>query len=89
MNPIGKKIDKDLVRSVIRKYKNEILEDCDWWYGFEFHDMNVFCFDDEPYEPNALFHINIYTLGDNGINDWYEEEENMMLPITREELRLL
>jgi hypothetical protein len=45
--------------------------------------------EDEPYEPDAVFHFNVYTLGKDGVNDMYEEEQNMMPPMTREEIRLL
>jgi|Laugresu1bdmlbsd_1035121.scaffolds.fasta_scaffold00129_22 hypothetical protein len=82
-------VDKKLVLATIKKYKDEILDQCDWWHGFEHHDINVFCLDDEPYDPDAVFHINIHTLGDNGMNDMFEEEQNMMQSMTREELRLL
>jgi hypothetical protein len=82
-------IDKSFVLTIVKKYKNEILEQLDWWYGFDNHDLNVFCMEDEPYEPDAVFHFNVYTLGKDGVNDMYEEEQNMMPPMTREEIRLL
>jgi hypothetical protein len=82
-------VDKKLVLATIKKYKDEILDQCDWWYGLEHHDINVFCLDDEPYDTDAVFHINIHTLGDNGVNDMFEEQQNMMQSMTREELGLL
>lgn len=83
------KIDQKEVLAIIKQYKEEILEDCDWWYGFDHHDINVFCNDDEPFQLEALFHINVYTLGDRGVDNMYEEVENMMPPLTRLGIRML
>ena len=78
---------KDAVYDLIHKYKNEILEDCDWWYGLEDYSVNVFCYEDEPYEPDALFEINIYRVGENGMDDYSDQYD---LPsMTRKEIRLL
>ncbi len=82
-------VDKKLVLATIKKYKDEILDQCDWWYGFEHHDINVFCLDDEPYQLEAVFQINVYTLGDHGVDDMFEEEQNMMPSMTRMGIRLL
>jgi hypothetical protein len=86
---MSKKIDKNLVYSIIKKYKDEIFDTTDWWYGFDHHDINVFCLDDEPYQLEAVYQINVYTLGDRGVDDMFEEEENMMPPITRIGIRML
>jgi hypothetical protein len=89
MIEMGKKIDNDLVYAVIKRYKNEILEDCDWWYKFEFYDMNVHCQDDEPYEPDALFQINLYELNEHGLGDFEEKSQTNLPSMTRMEIRLL
>jgi len=86
---MSKKIDKNLVYSIIKKYKEEILDTTDWWYGFDHHDINVFCSDDEPYQLEAVYQINVYTLGDRGVDDMFEEEQNMMPPMTRIGIRML
>lgn len=83
------KIDQKEVLAVIKKYKDEILDSTDWWYGFDHHDINVFCLDDEPYQLEAVFQINVYTLGDRGVDNMYEEVENMMPSMTRLGIRLL
>jgi len=40
---------------LIAKYKDEILKDCDWWYGTDTHSLNI-------HSPNedGWFHINVY-----------------------------
>ena len=82
-------IDKELVYSAIKKYKNEILEDCDWWWSIDNYDLNVHCPDDEPFEPDAVFHINLYEL-DQGLTSSYESKSQYDLPnMTRKEIRLL
>ena len=83
------KIDKNEVYAVIKQYEQEILEQLDWWYGFEHHELNIFCNEDNPYLPDSLFHINLYTLGENGVNDMYEEVVNEMPPMTRLQIKSL
>ncbi len=82
-------ISKDEVLEVIKKYQDEILEQTDWWYGFENHDINVFCYDDNPYLPDSVFQISVYTLGDRGVDNMYEEVENQIPSMTRLQIKLL
>jgi hypothetical protein len=82
-------VDADLVYAAIKQHKNEILEDCDWWFTVGNYDLNVFCYEDEPYEPDALFSINLYEL-DEGETSSYSKQSQYDLPqMTRKEIRLL
>jgi len=80
---------KTQVMRVVRQYKDEILDSCDWWWTVENYDLNVHCPDDEPYEPDAVFQINLYEL-DRGDTSSYEGKSQYDLPsMTRKEIRLL
>ena len=84
------KIDRNLIYKAIHDHKNEILETGDWWWGFEDHTLNVFCYDDQDWElPTAKYEINVYTLGENGNDDYAEERMNVLPSMTRQGLRLL
>jgi len=83
------KIDPKEVLAVIKQHKNEILEDCDWWFTVGNYDLNVFCYEDEPFEPNAVFNINLYEL-DRGNTSSYDKDVQYDLPsMTRIGIRLL
>lgn len=82
-------IDKAEVLAIIKKHKNEILEDCDWWWSVGDYDLNVFCYEDEPFESDAVFSINLYKL-DLGHTSSYDLHTQYDLePMTRKEIRLL
>lgn len=71
-----------LVLFLIRKHKDEILRDRDWWHGLPEYFINV-----HDYEENDTFHINIYGLDDNGEWDYSHWED---LPsLTKQELKAL
>lgn len=77
------------VYEAMKCHKNEILEDCDWWWTVGNYDLNVHCQDDEPYEPDAVFKINLYEL-DMGETSSYTKKSQHDLPsMTRKEIRLL
>ena len=80
---------KDAVMDLIRQHKNDILDSCDWWWSIDNYDINVFCYEDEPYEPDAVFNINLYEL-DRGNTSSYDQSVQYDLPsMTRKEIRLL
>ena len=80
---------KDAVMDLIRQHKNDILDSCDWWWSIDNYDINVFCYEDEPFEPSAIFSINLYEL-DEGHTSSYEGKSQYDLPsITRKEIGLL
>jgi hypothetical protein len=82
-------VDKELVYKAIRQYKDEILEDCDWWFTVDNYDLNVFCYEDEPFEPDAVFNINLYELDEEHTSS-YEKKAQYDLPsLTRKEIDLL
>jgi hypothetical protein len=77
---------KSEVDDLLKKYGKEILEDGDWWYGLEDYSVNIHC-DEHFDDPNAIFNINIYRLGENGLDDysfWFD-----LPPIKRNELEKL
>jgi len=71
-----------LVLYLIRKHKDEILKDRDWWYGIPEYSINVHdCNEDD------IFHINVYEVGENGMDDYSHWED---LPsLTKQELKAL
>lgn len=80
---------KKQVMDLIHQHKNDILESCDWWWSVDNYDINVHCLEDEPYEPDAVFSINLYEL-DQGDTSSYESKSQYDLPpMTRKEIRLL
>ena len=81
---------KDAVMQLIYQHKEEILETCEWWWTVNDYDINVFCLDDEPYEPNAIFNINLYKLDRPDGTSSYEKGVQWDLPsMTRLEIKLL
>ena len=54
------------------KYKDEILKDCDWWYGTDTHSFNI-------HSPNedGWFHINVYKVDPVTGMDNYEYMINL------------
>jgi len=67
---------------LIRKYKDEILRERDWWFGLAEYSINVHDYNDED-----VFHINIYKVGENGMDDYTHSED---LPsLTKKELKAL
>ena len=71
-----------LVLYLIKKHKHEILKDHDWWYGIPEHTINV-----HDYNENDIFHINVYEVGENGMDDYSHWID---LPsLTKEELKAL
>lgn len=78
---------KGEVKDLLHKYKDEILDSCDWWWGLDKFSINVFCQEDEPFEPDARFEINVYKVGENGMDDYSIQWD---LPsLTRQQLRIL
>ena len=53
---------KDQVMQLIHHHKNEILEEKDWWWTINDYDINIFCYEDDPESPDAVFSINLYRL---------------------------
>lgn len=56
------------VLEIIRSHKNEILQDGDWWYGIDNHDVNVF------QEWEGEFRATVYRVDITGSTDyscWY------------------
>jgi len=82
-------VDKDLVYKAIKEHKNEILEDCDWWFTVDNYDLNVHCQDDEPFEPDAMFRINLYELDEGETSSYSKQSQYDLPPMTRKEIRLL
>jgi len=54
-----------LVLYLIKKHKHEILKSKDWWYGIPEYTINV-----HDYNENDIFHINVYEVGENGMDDY-------------------
>ena len=82
-------VDKELVYKAIKEHKNEILEDCDWWFTVDNYDLNVHCQDDEPFEPDAMFRINLYELDEGETSSYSKQSQYDLPPMTRKEIRLL
>jgi hypothetical protein len=82
---------KDAVKDLIHTHKNDILETCDWWWSInDEYDINVFCPDDEPFEPDAVFSINLYKLDQpDGTSSYDSSSQYDLDPMTRKEIRLL
>ena len=79
---------QDAVKDLIHKYKNDILDSNDWWWYVETandgYDINVFCYEDDPESPEALFNVNLYRTGHG-----FSAESQYDLPsMTRREIRL-
>ena len=71
-----------VVLYLIKKHKHEILKDRDWWYGIPEYTINV-----HDYKENDIFHINVYEVGENGMDDYSHWID---LPsLTKEELKAL
>jgi hypothetical protein len=71
-----------LVLYLIKKHKDEILRDRDWWYGIPEYTINV-----HDYNEKDIFHINVYEVGENGMDDYSHWED---LPsLTKKELKAL
>jgi hypothetical protein len=71
-----------LIYDTIKKHKQEILKWGDWWYGFDTHSINVHCPDEEYWEePDALYSINVYAVGANGMDDYSVQYD--LPPMTR------
>ena len=76
------------IYKVMREHKDEILKDGDWWWGFNTHSVNVHCLDDDNYKnDNAVFSINVYAVGENGMDDYSVQYD--LRPMTKRELRAL
>ena len=58
------------VKELLHRYKYEIARDGDWWHGLPEYSVNIFCHEDDSDKPNPTFHINIYKVGDNGMDDY-------------------
>jgi hypothetical protein len=80
---------KDAVKDAMKLHKTEILDTCDWWWGLTDYSINVFCNEEggNQDEPDALFQINIYKVGENGMDDYSMQYD--LDPMTRKEIRLL
>ena len=78
-------IEKQVIE-IIHKYKNEILDEGDWWYGLPDHSINVHCLAEDWEHPDAIFSINIYKVGANGLDDYNSQYD--LKPMTRREIRL-
>ena len=73
------------VKDLLHRYKYEIAKDGDWWYGLPDYSINVFCYDEGGWEkPDALFEINVYRVGENGMDDYSIQWD--LPPLTRQEL---
>ena len=83
------KIDKEQVYKAIHDHKNEILDTNDWWWAIDGYDLNVFCYEDEPDSPDALFNINLYELDKDGLSSYHSEDQYDLPQMTRKEIRLL
>ncbi len=83
------KIDKEQVYKAIHDHKNEILDTNDWWWAIDGYDLNVFCYEDEPDSPDALFNINLYELDEDGLSSYHSEDQYDLPQMTRKEIRLL
>lgn len=59
-----------LILYLIRKHKDEILRDRDWWYGIPEYSINV-----HDYNEDDIFHINVYEVGENGMDDYSRWED--------------
>jgi len=71
-----------LVLYLIKKHKDEIIKDADWWFGLPEYWVNV-----HDYFENNTFHINVYKTNEDGITDYSHWED---LPsLTLEELKAL
>lgn len=71
-----------LILFLIRKYKDEILRDRDWWFGLPEYTINV-----HDYTEQDIFSINVYKVGENGMDD-YSHWENLP-SLTKKELKAL
>jgi hypothetical protein len=77
-------INHNEVYALIHKHKNDILDTNDWWWAIGDYDLNVFCYEDDPESPDALFNINLYKIGYG-----FSAESQYDLPsMTRREIRL-
>lgn len=54
-----------LIIHTIKQYKKEILNDLDWWHGFDDFSINVF-----DYSEKGVFTINAYEVGEDGKDDY-------------------
>ncbi len=71
-----------LILYLIKKHRDEIIRDGDWWYGIPEYSINVF-----DYSDKNVFDINVYKVGENGMDDY---SECFSLPsLTLEEIKAL
>ena len=82
---------KDAVFQLIYEHKNEILEEGDWWWTINSYDINIHCQDDENfYEPDAVFKINLYKLDrPDGTSSYGKDVQWDLPPMTRKQIRLM
>ena len=77
---------KDVVKNLIRIHKDEILEQEDWWYGLYNFSVNVHCLQDNSKSPDAVFSVNVYKVGEDGMDDYSIQWD--LEPRTRKEIEL-
>lgn len=78
---------KDAVMHLIYEHKDEILEDCDWWWTINDYDINIHCLDDEPYDPDAVFSINLYRLDREDTSSYESSVQWDLPPMTRQQIQ--
>jgi hypothetical protein len=54
---------------LIAKYKDEIIEQGDWWWGTDTHSFNIHCLDDEC---DGWYNVNVYKVDPVTGMDSYE-----------------
>lgn len=83
---------KGEIKDIIHKHKNDILDSCDWWWAIgDQYNVNIFCNEDDPDVPEALFTINLYKLDQPHGTSSYDSSSqyDLVEPMTRKEIRLL
>lgn len=77
------------VKDLIHVHKNDILDTNDWWWGIDdLYDVNVFCYEDDPDSPDAVFSINLYKLNLGHTSSYDLNTQYDLDPMTRREIRL-
>lgn len=79
---------KDQVMQLIHHHKNDILEEKDWWWTINDYDINIFCYEDDPDSPDAIFSINLYRLDRDTTSSYTSDVQWDLEPMTRREIRL-
>ncbi len=84
------KINREQVYKAIHDHKNEILATGEWWWAIDGYDLNVYCPDEDDFEnPEAIYHINLYEMDEDGLSSYHSEDQYDLPQMTRQEIRLL